>query len=217
MRFFLTDLGEHKAILGYPWFAATQPKIDWKRGWIDHTQLPIILRTLDAAKARFLPRMINQPRPLRAADQYFIGRVTIGEASTTHATGLPPEYQRHGKIFSEAESQRLPRYTIWDHAIELLPNAPATLPGRLLPLKQDEIMECHRFVKEHLARGTIRESKSPYAANFFFVKKKDGKLRPVQDYRPLNKWTLRNRNVSPLIPQVIDRLAGCTLFTKFDV
>jgi hypothetical protein len=30
MRFFLTDLGEHKAILGYSWFAAVQPKIDWK-------------------------------------------------------------------------------------------------------------------------------------------------------------------------------------------
>ena len=29
MRFFLTQLGEHKAILGYPWFAAVQPKIDW--------------------------------------------------------------------------------------------------------------------------------------------------------------------------------------------
>ena len=43
LQFFLSDLGEHKAILGYPWFAATQPKIDWKRGWIDHTQLPIIL------------------------------------------------------------------------------------------------------------------------------------------------------------------------------
>lgn len=49
------------------------------------------------------------------------------------------------------------------------------------------------------------------------MKKKDGKLRPVQDYRPLNKWTIRNRNVSPLIPEVIDRLAGCMLFTKFDV
>ena len=49
------------------------------------------------------------------------------------------------------------------------------------------------------------------------MKKKDGKLRPVQDYRPLNKWTIQNRNVSPLIPEVIDRLAGCTLFTKFDV
>ena len=30
LRFFLSDLGEYKAILGYPWFAATQPKIDWK-------------------------------------------------------------------------------------------------------------------------------------------------------------------------------------------
>ncbi len=39
MCFFLTELEEHKAILGYPWFAAVQLKIDWKRGWIDHTQL----------------------------------------------------------------------------------------------------------------------------------------------------------------------------------
>jgi len=28
---------------------------------------------------------------------------------------------------------------------------------------------------------------------------------------------MKNQNVSPLIPQVIDRLRGCTLFTKVDV
>ena len=28
LHFFLTDLGENKAILSYSWFAATQPKID---------------------------------------------------------------------------------------------------------------------------------------------------------------------------------------------
>jgi hypothetical protein len=32
LRLFLLDLGEHKAILGYPWFAAVQPNIDWKKG-----------------------------------------------------------------------------------------------------------------------------------------------------------------------------------------
>jgi hypothetical protein len=74
-----------------------------------------------------------------------------------------------------------------------------------------------KFVEEHLQQGTIRESWSPYAANFFFIKKKDGKLHPVQDYRPINKWTKKNRNVSPLIPQTIDRLSGCTLFTKFNI
>jgi hypothetical protein len=76
LRFFLSDLGEHKAILGYPWFAATQPKIDWKKGWIDHTQLPIILRANNAKKAIFVPRTTNVPRqtdPIR----YYIGRATI--------------------------------------------------------------------------------------------------------------------------------------------
>jgi len=62
MRFFLTELGEHKAILGYPWFAATQPKIDWKRGWIDHTQLPIIFKAPNTAKAHFTSQMVNHPR-----------------------------------------------------------------------------------------------------------------------------------------------------------
>jgi hypothetical protein len=51
LQFFLSNLGKNKAILGYPWFAAMQPKINWKRGWIDHSQLPIIFRTEDAAKA----------------------------------------------------------------------------------------------------------------------------------------------------------------------
>ena len=63
----------------------------------------------------------------------------------------------------------------------------------------------------------IHISKSPYAANFFFVKKKDGKLCPVQDYQPLNKWTKKNKNVSPLITQIIDRLSGCTKFTTLDI
>src|SRR5258708_10326373 len=33
----------------------------------------------------------------------------------------------------------------------------------------------------------------------------------------MDKGTKRNRNVSPLIPQAIDDLSGCTLFTKFDI
>jgi len=51
LRFFLTDLEDNKAILGYPWFVAVQLRIDWKRGWVDHTQLPIIFRAPNATKA----------------------------------------------------------------------------------------------------------------------------------------------------------------------
>ena len=152
LRFFLTDLGDHKAILGYSWFAAVQPNIDWKRGWIDHTQLPIVLRAPNAKKAVFTR---NVPRET-VANQYFIGRVTFHHPTTpsTPDPRVPAEYQRHGKVFSEEESQRLPQHTIWDHAIELLPGAPHTLPGRLLPLTQAEIAETHKFIEEHLCHDT---------------------------------------------------------------
>jgi hypothetical protein len=43
LRYFLTDLGDNQVILGYPWFASTQPQIDWAKGWIDYQQLPIVL------------------------------------------------------------------------------------------------------------------------------------------------------------------------------
>jgi hypothetical protein len=92
---------------------------------------------------------------------------------------IPEEYQWHEKVFSKEKSQRLPKHTIWDHVIELLLNTPDTLPSRLLLLNQKEQEEMRKFVEEHLRRGTIWESWSPYAANFFFIKKKDGKLRPV--------------------------------------
>ena len=51
LRFFLTNLADQKAILGYPWFAMNQPKIDWVQGWIDSNQLPLILHTRKAIKS----------------------------------------------------------------------------------------------------------------------------------------------------------------------
>jgi len=188
LRFFLSDLGKHKAILGYPWFTATQPKIDWKRGWIDHIQLPIILWAPNAKRAIFVPRTRRMPQK-PTANKIYVGRVTFTppDEVKTIAAGIPAEYSRHRKVFDKEKSQRLPQHTIWDHTIELNPEAPRILPGRLLPLIQKEIEEVHKFVVEHLKRGTIQESWSPYMANFFFVKKKDGKLQPVQDYHPLNK------------------------------
>ncbi len=59
LRYFLSNLGNSRVILGYPWFTATQPKIDWAQGWITHDQLPIVLRAVDAAKAHLLPHQSN--------------------------------------------------------------------------------------------------------------------------------------------------------------
>jgi hypothetical protein len=93
LRFFLSNLGEHKAILGYPWFTAVQPNIDWKRGWIDHTQLPIVLRAPNAQRAMFTSRTKNVPH-VKPETRYFIGRVTIHpkEPRPSEKEGIPKEY-----------------------------------------------------------------------------------------------------------------------------
>jgi hypothetical protein len=181
LRFFLSNLGENKVILGYPWFVAFQPRIDWKRGWIDHSQLPVILRTPDAAQACFLPRQINRARS-SSPETIYICRLVAEPRHTSENPNFSPHYCTFSRVFSEEASHKFPLSQPWDHAIELKPGTPAALPGKLIPLSQTEQEELRKFVKEHMARGTIRPSKSPYKAQFFYIKKKDGKLQPVQDY-----------------------------------
>ena len=51
----------------------------------------------------------------------------------------------------------------------------------------------------------------------FFIKKKDGSLRLVQDYRALNTITVKNKYLLPLILELINKLQGARYFTKLDV
>ena len=55
------------------------------------------------------------------------------------------------------------------------------------------------------------------ATLFFFVKKKDGKLRPCQDYQYLNKWTIKNVYPLPLISELMDKIKDGKYFTKLDI
>jgi hypothetical protein len=216
LRFFLSNLGENKVILGYPWFTAFQPRIDWKRGWINHGQLPVILRSPDASRAQFLPRQANKPQTIQT-DRIYICRIIADPKDTPNNPNIPPQYQMYSRVFSEEASHEFPPSWPWDHTIELKPGAPAALPGKLILLSQAEQEELQAFVKEHMRRGTIRPSKSPYKAQFFYIKKKDGKLWLVQDYRPVNQWTICNAYPLPLIPELIDWLSGCSLYTKFNI
>jgi len=132
LRFFLSDLGENHIILGYPWFAAFQPNIDWARGWIDASHLPIILNVppwIPIQPTREAPMMIAFVTINSADDRQTIASKLAQRNAPTN-TKIPDEYQRHQHVFSEEALQRFPGPRIWDHAIELKPDAPASLPGK---------------------------------------------------------------------------------------
>jgi Reverse transcriptase (RNA-dependent DNA polymerase)/RNase H-like domain found in reverse transcriptase len=80
-----------------------------------------------------------------------------------------------------------------------------------------EQIELDKFLKKNLEKGYIQPSQSPMASLFLFVSKKAGKLRPCQDYRYLNDWTVKNSYPLPLISEIMDKLKGAKYFTKLDV
>ena len=84
-----------------------------------------------------------------------------------------------------------------------------------LPPKDDAALK--KWLEEEESKGYIRPSISPIASSFFFLRKADGSQRPVQDYRGVNKWTIRNRYPLPLIPELIAEVQNAFVFTKFDV
>ena len=98
-------------------------------------------------------------------------------------TKIPPEYKQFEKVFSEEESKRFLPSREWDHMIDLKPGAPATLPAKAYRLPPDELKAMDEFLDENLKLKWVRKGKGPWASGFFFIKKKDGKLQPVQDYR----------------------------------
>jgi hypothetical protein len=95
---------------------------------------------------------------------------------------VPLQYHDYRDVFKQQKEGKLPLSRPWDHTIDLKPRAPPTLISKTIWLSQSEQGELMKFLKEHTARGTICPLKSPYAVSFFFIKKKNGKLRPVQDY-----------------------------------
>jgi len=72
-------------------------------------------------------------------------------------------------------------------------------------LSRKEREEVHMFIVEQLRKRYIRPLKLPQIAPVFFIEKKDGKKKMVQDYRYLNEWTVKNNYPLSLISDIIEK------------
>jgi len=129
---------------------------------------------------------------------------------------LPTYITKFQSVFTKEDFDILPEHRKWDHAIELIPGAEPK-SSKVYPLSLLEQEELDAFLEENLCTGRIRPSKSPIAAPVFFIKKKDGSLWLVQDYRALNAVTVKNRYPLPLISELVSQLRRAKYFTKLDI
>ena len=84
-----------------------------------------------------------------------------------------------------------------------------------MTIKEEEAL--NQWLDEQLEAGLIKESKSRYIASCFYIPKKDGSLRLVQDYRKLNQVTIKDKTPLPLIGEAINKLKEARYFNKLDL
>ena len=108
------------------------------------------------------------------------------------------------------------RYKEIDYAIDIL-EGKEPLYGPIYPLSRRELKELRRFLDKNLANKRIRYSKSLANSLILFIPKRDGSLRLYIDYKGLNKITVKNRYLLPLISEILDRASGTKYFTKINI
>jgi len=110
----------------------------------------------------------------------------------------------------------MPTQKIWNYTIDIKEEF-VPKKGKIYPLLREEREEVREFIQEQLRKEYIQLSKLPQTAPVFFVGKKDGKKQMVQDYRYLNKWTIKNNYPLPLISNVVENIGTKKVFTKMDL
>jgi hypothetical protein len=243
----VTGLEKQKIILGYPWFKQTNPDINWKKctltwqtkqdkrkptpkptieneidpeDWknhavnlieeLDNEQIrnAVLLSYIEEAKSKV---WINAKTGI--AMELGI-KENEKKADLPIKNLIPEDLYDVLDVFDDKKANQFPESGVWDYKIDMKEGfEPKSFKNyNLTPEEQKEL---DKFLDEILEKGYIQLSQLPQASPF--VKKKDGRLWPCQDYRYLNDWTVKNAYPLPLISKIMDKLKGAKYFSKFDV
>eukprot|EP00117_Sycon_ciliatum_P024461 scpid89560/ scgid20521/ Retrovirus-related Pol polyprotein from transposon 17.6; Protease; Reverse transcriptase; Endonuclease len=138
------------------------------------------------------------------------------DISTGQKEPFPELLAEYADVFPDQLPDHLPPESGVDHEIKVEPGA--TPPSRAAyRLPKPEMDELQRQLSELLQKGMIEPSKSPFGAPVIFVKKADGTLRMVCDWRELNKITIKNKACLPNVDDLFDTVQGSKYFTKLDL
>lgn len=212
-------------ILGREWLYRHQPTIDWQTGKVkvvnsEFVQEPrmstntIQCSEISAQQAKKL--IVKEGSEVYLA--FLKAMDDAKEENTETPVAKDAKLQKLLSDYSDVFPSRLPglppiRGT--EHEIKLSDDKPVFRPTyRLSPL---ELRTLKDQITEMLELKLIQPCASPYGAPILFVKKSDGSLRMVIDFRALNKKVVRDRYPMPLISDLLDKLSSATIMSKLDL
>ena len=228
--FVIDMLSDYQVIMGDEWLQKTKATFDFgtAKCAIHKYRKKFTLRSASRSQKYLRPppvrknvkslSLMQMKRALRKKNHVLMIQVSeldfdLSKPADVRLKALLEEFE---DVFPPELPSGLPPVRGVGHSIRVeLGSTPPSRPMyRLSPTELDEVKA---KVSDLLEKGFIEPSSSPYGAPILFVAKKDGSLRMVQDYRYLNKITIKDSYPLPRIDDLLDRISGAKYFSSLDL
>jgi len=117
--------------------------------------------------------------------------------------------------FEDAERGTFKESYFSPYIIPTVPHVP--WEHRNIPIPAGLREKVIEVLKLKIDAGVYEQSQSSYRSRWFVVLKKNGKLRIVHDLQPLNKISIRDAGMLPIVDDFVDNFSGRQCYTVFDL
>jgi RNase H-like domain found in reverse transcriptase/Integrase zinc binding domain len=117
--------------------------------------------------------------------------------------------------FADGERGTLKESYFSPYIIPTVPHTPWVY--RNIPIPPGIHEQVLKLLRTKKSEGVYEDSQSSYRSRWFCVLKKNGTLRIVHDLQPLNKVTIKEAGLPPIIDDFVEPFAGRQCYTVFDL
>jgi hypothetical protein len=117
--------------------------------------------------------------------------------------------------FTDEERGTLKESYFSPYIIPTVPHTP--WEHKNLPIPPGLLTQVVEILRNKIAAGVYEMSQSSYRSRWFIVRKKNGKIRIVHDLQALNKVSVRDAGLLPIVDDFVQGFAGSQCYTVFDL